>query len=94
MNKRNLFLSALVTISLLLIPFGMSHLSYEIKWSLFDYIVAGTLLFTSTGLFSMIYSLKRNQKQKIIYSLILLIFITLLWTELAVGIFESPIAGN
>jgi len=94
MNKRKLFLTALVTISLLLIPFGMSLLSSESNWSFFDYAVAGILLFTSIILFSIIYSSKRNQKQKIIYSLILLIFLMILWIELAVGIFDSPIAGN
>jgi hypothetical protein len=79
---------------ILLIPFIAMRFTSEVNWSLFDFVVAGTLLF-GTGL--TIELLIRNVK-KINYRIALIVAILLalllVWAELAVGIFGTPFAGS
>jgi hypothetical protein len=66
----------------------------SINWSFFDFIGAFILL-TSIG-FSLEFVIRRVKSKSIrvlVIVGILLFFITL-WAELAVGIFNSPIAGD
>ena len=80
--------------SLLLIPLVAMQFSEEVNWNLFDFIIAGVLL-TGTGLLIEYVSRRVSglRRRKIIIAGIVLVFV-LLWAEMAVGIFGSPIAGN
>lgn len=92
-NKR--FIGILVTIAVLLcIPLIAMQFTNEVVWTLSDFIIAGILLL-GTGI--VIEVVARNVKDKrtrigmIIGTLIVLF---LVWAEMAVGIFGSPIAGS
>lgn len=64
------------------------------NWDAFDFIIAAILLF-GTALF--INGVIRSEKSfltKVIISLIILLILSLIWIELAVGIFGSPFAGS
>jgi len=66
----------------------------EVNWTFMDFIVAGLLIFSLvTGISLLIKSIK-NKKRLIFYMLALILIFMMLWVELAVGIFNSPIAGS
>ena len=68
--------------------------SNDVNWSIMDFVVAGVLLF-GTGL-TIEYVLRKvkSRKNRILICGIILLLFLLLWIELAVGLFGSPIAGN
>ncbi|MCA0931429.1 hypothetical protein LCM02_03120 [Lutimonas saemankumensis] len=80
--------------SLLLIPFIAMQFTEEVNWSLFDFIIAGLLL-VGTGLLIEFVSRKVSGAitRKLVIAGIVVLFV-LVWVEMAVGIFGSPIAGN
>lgn len=79
---------------LLSIPFIAMQFTSEVNWDLFDFGVAFvffSLLFTAM---EVILLWKVSLKTKFISLLVLLLAFMLLWAEMAVGIFNSPIAGS
>lgn len=92
-NKRLIAILLTVT-TLLCIPLIAMQFTHEVKWSLFDFIAAGILLFGSGLTFEFIMRKVKTIKLKILISIILFITLFLLWAELAVGIFGTPFAGN
>lgn len=79
---------------LLSVPFIAMHFTSEVNWDVFDFAVA--LLFFSL-LFTVMEGIilwKVTLKTKFICFMILLLVFMLLWLEMAVGIFNSPIAGS
>lgn len=92
-NKRSIGI-VVVTSILLLIPFIAMQFTNEVNWSPFDFIVAAVLLL-GTGLLCELAIRKINNiKYRIAICAAILIALILLWIELAVGIFGSPIAGT
>ncbi|MFN3942417.1 MAG: hypothetical protein ACK4K1_07255 [Flavobacterium sp.] len=79
---------------LLSIPFIAMQFTSEVNWDVFDFGVA--LVFFSLLFAAMegIILWKVSLKTKFISLLILLLAFMLLWAEMAVGIFNSPIAGS
>ncbi|MDN3725194.1 hypothetical protein QRD02_12460 [Aequorivita sp. SDUM287046] len=92
-NKRLLGILSAVII-LLLIPLIAMQFTDEVNWDLFDFIVMGVLLL-GTGL-SCEFVLRMIKKpiHRIIICAIILMVLFLIWAELAVGIFGSPVAGT
>lgn len=79
---------------LLLIPLFTMQFTKQVNWSAFDFIVMGILL-ASTGLTCEFLSRKIISKNiKIVVIVGMLILFLLIWAELAVGIFNSPISGS
>ncbi|MAM50154.1 MAG: hypothetical protein CMC12_03855 [Flavobacteriaceae bacterium] len=84
----------LYCLSLLLIPMATMLISDEINWSIFDFLVMGVLLFSFGVSINIVLNNTKNSKIRItLFTLLILIF-SLIWIELAVGIFESPFAGS
>lgn len=92
-NKR---LSAILVgaFSILLIPLVAMQFTTEVNWSGFDFAVAAILL-VGTGLLVelILRTIKRPQLKKALLALIVILLL-LLWAELAVGVFGSPLAGS
>ncbi len=79
---------------LLLIPLIGMVITDEINWSLFDFIIMGSLLmFLGIGIY-FVRNRSKNLKIRILYIGILLFILFIIWAELAVGIFGSPFAGS
>lgn len=91
-NKRWLII-ILVLESLLLIPLIAMQFTPEVDWNYTDFIVFGVLLLGVGLLAELILRTIKNQKNRIILIAFLILAFLLLWAELAVGIFGSPIAG-
>ena len=79
---------------LLLIPLIGMAITDEINWSLFDFIIMGSLLiFLSIGI-NFVSNRTKNLKNRDLYIGILVLIFTVIWAELAVGIFGTPFAGS
>lgn len=79
---------------LLLIPFLATVFTDTVDWGLFDFVVAGVLL-VGTGLaIELVMRKVENPQNRLILSAIILVALLLIWAELAVGIFGTPLAGN
>ncbi len=89
MSKRNVY-----PLFLLLIPLIGLAITDEINWSLFDFIVMGSLLVLLGVGISFVSNRSKNLKNRILYIGILVLMFLFIWAELAVGIFGIPFAGD
>jgi hypothetical protein len=91
MNKK---WSVFYPLLLLLFPLVGTLVSNEVNWSFFDFIVMGILILSlSFGIKQVLMTTKNTNYRILIIGIILLVFL-LVWIELAVGIFDTPFAGN
>ena len=81
-------------LSILLIPLVAMQFSSEVDWSVFDFVVGGILLFFFGSVLTFIFHKTKNTKYKIYVVAAMVLFFLLIWAEIAVGIFGSPIAGS
>lgn len=79
---------------ILLIPAIAMLFTNEVNWSIGDFVVMGTLLLTVVLATEFILRKISDKKYRIAIITLLLILFLLLWVELAVGLFNSPIAGS
>ena len=79
---------------LLLIPLIGMTITDEINWSPFDFFTLGPLLILLGIGINLVSSHVKNLKNRVLYIGILVIIFMLIWAELAVGLFGTPIAGS
>jgi hypothetical protein len=85
---------ALYPLTLLIIPLIGIILTNMVDWSVFDFLLMGSLLLALGIVIELtIINFKQFNTRIAIISFILLIFL-MMWIELAVGIFNSLFAGN
>ena len=94
MKNRRLIIILLSSMAILLIPFIAMQFTAEVNWTTSDFLVAGFLLLGTGILSEAALRSKRKKSMKFAFISILLMGLVLVWAELAVGIFGSPIAGN
>ena len=87
-NKRFIGILAAATI-LLFIPFVA-----RFPWGPFDFIAAGVLLFGTGIAIEVALRLITKWEYRVAACVGILIALAIVWAELAVGLFGSPIAGN
>lgn len=94
MKVKSLIIILISTIVLLLIPLIAMQFSDAVNWTLSDFVVAG-VLFCGAGIMCdfVLRKLKKSDYRSVIILALILIFL-LIWAELAVGIFGTPLAGN
>ncbi|MGA9648019.1 hypothetical protein [Pedobacter sp.] len=91
-QRVTIILSVIATI--LSIPLIAMQFTNEVKWTIADFIAAGLLLLiTALAIEIVIRNVKTITLRNILFAVILLILF-LVWAEMAVGIFGSPIAGS
>jgi len=94
MQNKRLLIILLITIILLLIPLIAMQFTNEVNWTLFDFIIAGFLIFGIGLIFELTLRKIKNVKYRIVMFAVILLTFLLLWAELAVGIFGTPISGQ
>ena len=96
MIVQNIRLIAIVlTVALLLfIPLVAMQFTDEVNWKLFDFIVAGVLLLGTGLLCELVMRKVMKMQYRIAICGAILVGLLLIWAELAVGIFGTPLAGN
>jgi hypothetical protein len=83
-----------ILLSLLTLPLVAMQFTAEVRWSVGDFVVMGLLLLgLGLSIELVLKKIKSTSKRWFYLGVVLLIFI-LIWTELAVGIFNSPWAGS
>ena len=92
-NKRLKFILLFITF-LLFIPLIAMQFTNEVNWTLFDFVVAGILLFSTGLIFKLVVRKIKNIKYRIVIGVALLIVLLLIWAELAVGISIHPLSGS
>ena len=95
LSKNKRFFIFLIAVAVILsIPLLAMLFTDEVNWNLMDFAVAGSLL-VGTAL-AIEFALQRIQQvnHRIFLAMVLLLALILVWMELAVGIFGSPIAGS
>ena len=79
---------------LLLIPLIGMTITDEINWSPFDFFTMGSLLILLGIGINLVSSRVKNLKYGVLYIGVIVIIFMLIWAELAVGLFGTPIAGS
>ena len=79
---------------LLLIPLFGNVYSDEVNWSLFDFLVMGTILLTMGILINLIIDKLKKRSFKVLLIIVTILVFALIYLELAVGIFGTPFAGS
>ena len=92
-HKRRLGILAIIG-TILLIPLIAMQFTNEVRWTLADFVVAGVLLLGVGSIVEIIILKIQNRNYKTLLYIALIILFLLLWAELAVGIFDSPLAGS
>jgi len=91
---KRLILIVLISIILLFTPLIAMQFTDEVNWTLSDFIIGGVLLFGTGLLYELVFrKVKKNSFRIVISAAVLLAFL-LIWAELAVGIFGTPLGGN
>jgi hypothetical protein len=84
----------LSVLGLLLIPLIAMQFTNEVNWTFLDFIVAGGVLHSLAFSINYIFQKVKNKANRLLILFGTLFIFFLLWAELAVGIFSSPIAGS
>ena len=84
----------LAVATLLLIPFIAMHFTNEVNWTLSDFVAAGVLLLGTGLLIELVLRTVTTVKYRVALCAVIVVALLLIWIELAVGIFGSPIAGS
>ena len=79
---------------LLLIPLIGMAITDAINWSAFDFIIMGSLLIALSIGINLVSTRVKNLKNRFLYIGILVLIFMLIWAELAVGVFGTPLAGS
>ena len=80
--------------ALLTIPFIAMKLGTGVSWSRFDFIVAGILLLGTGLAVEVALRLITRFEYRIAVCLGILAVLALVWIEIAVGLFGTPLAGS
>jgi len=80
--------------ALLLIPFIAMQFSDEVNWTVIDFVIAGILLFGTGLICDFIIRKVKTRKNRIALIVVIVTLFLLIWAELAVGIFGTPLAGS
>ena len=92
-NKR--LIGILLFIAILLItPLMAMQFSNEVNWTLSDFLVAAILLFGTGLLLELVLRKVTKTKNRVFLAAIIIVLLLIIWVELAVGIFGSPLAGS
>lgn len=93
MKTNNIVRYIIGTMLILLLPLLAMLFTDEVDWNWFDFVVIGTLLL-GTGLIFEMVTTRVNAKYRPVIAVVLVAAMLLIWAELAVGVFGSPIAGS
>ena len=80
--------------ALLLLPAVGNLVSTEVNWGPEDFLVMGLLLFAAAWAGNQVWQRFHSPQRRILLLAVVAAVFVLVWAEMAVGIFGSPIAGS
>ncbi len=93
-SQKRLAIMVAAVFFLLLVPFTAMQFSSEVDWSASDFLLMGSLLLTTVFGVEIVLRNVKDPVHRFLLCAALLVVLFLVWAELAVGIFNSPIAGS
>lgn len=86
----------LYSIPLIILSFPLMAMQFtkEVNWTISDFLVMGILLFTTVFTIDFVLKKFKTLKSRLILIVGIVVLLALVWAELAVGIFGSPLAGS
>ena len=94
MKSKNILLILTIVITILLIPLIAMQFTTEVNWEISDFLIAGVLLFVFGILIELIIRKVKQVNLKVVFIAVIILLLLLIWMELAVGLFNSPISGS
>ena len=94
MQHRRLIIILISSATILLIPLIAMQFTEEVNWSMLDFMVAGVLVLGAGLMFDLVIRKVKNIKHRAVVHAALVIAFLLIWAELAVGIFGTPLGGQ
>ncbi|RZL24817.1 MULTISPECIES: hypothetical protein [Pedobacter] len=96
MNPFKLRITIILTVIALIlcIPLIAMQFTNEVNWTLSDFVAAGILLLSTGVAIELVIRNMKTGTSRTIALVVILIVLFLIWAEMAVGIFGSPIAGS
>lgn len=99
MKNKNILKIAIGTLIILIVPLVFTLLGSGVDgqgwhWTLSDFVVAGVLIFGTGLIYELGVKRIKNSSHRIYVAVALGVAFVLVWTELAVGLFGTPIAGS
>jgi hypothetical protein len=92
-NKRLIGIVAGVG-ALLSIPFLVMKLGGDMRWSIFDFIVAGVPLLCTGLAIEFVLRKVQSTAHRLAICAVILFILFIVWVELAVGLIGTPLAGS
>lgn len=83
-----------IPLFILSIPLMAMQFTKEVNWTISDFLVMGILLFTTVFTIDFVLKKFKTLKSRLILTVGIVVLLALVWAELAVGIFGSPLAGS
>ena len=83
-----------IPLFILSIPLMAMQFTEEVNWTISDFLVMGILLFTTVFTIDFVLKKFKTLKSRLILIVGIVVLLALVWAELAVGIFGSPLAGS
>lgn len=83
-----------ITLGSLCVPLTAKLFSNQFNWNTFDFLVFAVIIFSLIFLIRIIKSTFHSKKTQHILIVLLILFFITLFIELAVGIFNTPLAGH
>ncbi len=94
MQNKRLIGIMITVVLLLLIPLMAMQFIDEVNWTLLDFVVAGVLLLATCLICELVIRKINKIEHRIAICLTILTAFLLIWAELAVGIFGTPLGGT
>ena len=94
MRKRSMIRSILAAELVLLVPLLAMQFSDDWNWKPADFIIIGILLAGMGLAHELITNGAKNNSRQVAIGIVLTAVMLLIWIELAVGLFGSPLAGS
>ncbi|MBX3281165.1 MAG: hypothetical protein KF756_01690 [Acidobacteria bacterium] len=92
-NVRLIVIAVLVGV-VLLVPLVAMRFTDEVKWNWLDFVVAGALLLSAGLACEIVLRAVAKASYRLLLCVGILAVLILVWAELAVGIFGTPLAGS
>lgn len=92
-NTRLIGILSVATL-LLLTPLIAMQFTPEVDWKPLDFMIGGTLLFGTGLLCELVLRKVKKTSHRVLVCAAILCALFLIWAELAVGIFGTPLAGS
>lgn len=84
----------IIVCCILMIPLIASQFNPDVNWDIQDYVIAAAILLGAGFLINVAFNRLKTVKHRTLIIIILFVLLLLLWAEMGVGIFGSPITGS